>query len=60
MSVSINEIAKCSDVCISLDGATKIKGKQILNLMACGLVDYFFYHFAIELRRESADNLLKS
>jgi hypothetical protein len=60
MSATVNEIAKCSDVCMSLDGATKIKGKQILNLMACGLVDNFFDHFAIELRRESADNLLKS
>jgi hypothetical protein len=42
---------------MTLDGATNIQGKQVINMMACGSMAFFLEHFTMELRRESADNL---
>jgi hypothetical protein len=44
-------------ICLTLDGATNIQGKQVINMMACGPMGFFFEHFTMELRRESVDNL---
>jgi hypothetical protein len=44
-------------ICLTLDGATNIQGKQIINLMACGPMAFFLEHFSMELRRESVENL---
>ncbi len=44
-------------ICLTLDGATNIQGKQVINMMACGPMGFFLKHFTVELRRESADNL---
>jgi hypothetical protein len=33
-------------------------GKQVLNMMACGPLLYFLKHFSMELRHETAENLL--
>jgi hypothetical protein len=46
-------------ICMTLDGATNIQGKQVINMMACGLMAFFLEHFTMELRRESADNLYR-
>jgi hypothetical protein len=46
-------------ICLTLDGATNIQGKQVINMTACGPKKaYFLEHFTMELRRESAANLL--
>lgn len=45
-------------ICFTLDGATDVLGKQIINMMACVPKAYFLEHFTMELRRESAANLL--
>jgi hypothetical protein len=44
-------------ICLTLDGATNVEGKQIINLMACRPMAFFLEHFSMELRRESAENL---
>jgi hypothetical protein len=44
-------------ICLTLDGATNVQGKQIINMMACGPMAFFLEHFSMELRRESAENL---
>jgi hypothetical protein len=44
-------------ICLTLDGATNIQGKQVINMMACGPMGFFLEHFTMELHRESADNL---
>ncbi len=44
-------------ICLTLDGATNVQGKQIINKMACGPMAFFLEHFSMELRRESAENL---
>ncbi len=44
-------------ICLTLDGATNIQGKQVINMMACGPMAFFLEHFTMELRREFADNL---
>ncbi len=46
-------------ICLTLDGATNVQGKQIINLMACGPMAIFLEHFSMELRRESVENLYK-
>ena len=46
-------------ICLTLDGATNIQGKQVINMMAFGPKAYFLEHFKMELRRESAANLLE-
>jgi hypothetical protein len=28
-------------ICLTLDGATNIQGKQVINMMACGLMGSF-------------------
>ncbi len=33
-------------ICLTLDGATNVHGKQIINLMACGLMAFFLEHFS--------------
>ncbi len=45
-------------ICLTLDGTTNIQGKQVINMTACGPKAYFLEHFTMELRRESAANLL--
>ena len=47
-------LSKMSLICITLDGATNVQGKQVINLIAMLL-----QHFTMELRRESAVNLLE-
>ncbi len=44
-------------ICLTLDGATNIQGKQIINMMACGPMAFFLEHFYMDLRRESDKNL---
>jgi len=44
-------------ICLTLDGATNVQGKQIINMMVCGPMAFFLEHFSMELRRESAENL---
>jgi hypothetical protein len=44
-------------ISLTLDGATNIQGKQVINMMACGPMGFFLEHFTMELRRESADDL---
>jgi hypothetical protein len=44
-------------ICLTLDGATNIQGKQVINMMACDPMAFFLEHFTMELRRESVDNL---
>jgi hypothetical protein len=44
-------------ICLTLDGATNVEGKQIINLMACRPMAFFLEHFSMELRRESVENL---
>ncbi|DBA05331.1 TPA: hypothetical protein N0F65_007493 [Lagenidium giganteum] len=51
-------IAKMPLRCFTLDGATDVKGTQVLNMMTCGPMAYILEHFTIELRRKSAANLL--
>ncbi|CAK9883250.1 unnamed protein product [Sphagnum jensenii] len=46
-------------ICFTLDGATDVQGKQVINMMACGPIAFFLEHFIMELRRESASNLLE-
>jgi hypothetical protein len=50
---------KHSFICFTLDGATNLQGKQVINMMACGPKPFFLEHFTMELRRESAANLLE-
>jgi hypothetical protein len=51
-------IKEFTTICMTLDGATNKCGKQILNMMGAGPVAYFLEHFQMDLKRESADNLL--
>jgi hypothetical protein len=46
-------------ICFTLDGATNLQGKQVINMMACLPKAYFLEHFTMKLRRESVANLLK-
>jgi hypothetical protein len=46
-------------ICFTLDGATNLQGKQVINMMACVPKAYFLEHFTMQLRRESAVNLLE-
>jgi hypothetical protein len=46
-------------ICFTLDGATNVQAKQIINTMACGPKPFFLEHFTMELRKESAANLLE-
>jgi hypothetical protein len=52
-------LGKHSLICFTLDGATNLQGKQIINMMACGPKSFFFEHFTMELHRESVANLLE-
>ena len=52
------ELGNLSLICFTLDGATNVQGKQVINMMACGPKPFFLEHFTMELRRDSADNLL--
>jgi hypothetical protein len=44
-------------ICLTLDGATNVQGKQIINMMVCGPMAFFLEHFSMGLRRESVENL---
>jgi len=46
-------------ICFTLDGATNLQGKQVINMMACVPKAFFLEHFTMQLRRESAANLLE-
>jgi hypothetical protein len=52
-------LGKHSLICFTLDGATNLQGKQVINMMACGPKPFFLEHFMIEFRRESVANLLE-
>ncbi len=52
-------LGKHSLIYFTLDSATNLQGKQIINMMACGPKLFFLEHFTMELRRESATNLLE-
>ncbi|ETV97590.1 hypothetical protein H310_09486 [Aphanomyces invadans] len=52
-------LAKNTLICFTLDGATSVQGKQVINMMACEPKPFFLEHFTMELRRESAANLLE-
>lgn len=51
-------LGKQPQICFTLDGATNLQGKQVINMMACVPKAYFLEHFTMELQRESAVNLL--
>jgi hypothetical protein len=53
----LRRITQWNLICITLDGATNVLGKQVINLMACGPLAFFLEHFNMELRRESAAHL---
>ena len=59
MNEVILDLGKHSLICFTLDGATNVQGKQVINMMACGPKAYFLEHFTMQLRRESASNLLE-
>jgi len=46
-------------ICFTLDGATNLQGKQVINMMACVPKAFFLEHFTMQLRRESAANQVK-
>lgn len=50
-------LSKMSLICITLDGATKVQGKQVINLMACSPIAMFLEHFTMELRRECSKSV---
>ncbi len=56
---AINRLKKCVPHCLTLDGTTNRASKQILNIMSAGPAAFFLEHFAMDMQRESADNLLK-
>ncbi len=43
----------------TLNSATNLHGKQVINMMACGPKSFFLEHFTMELRKESTANLLE-
>jgi hypothetical protein len=61
-AVTMNDVllalSKHSFIYFTLDGATNLQGKQVINMMACGPKLFFLEHFTMELRKESAANLL--
>jgi hypothetical protein len=61
--VTMNDVlltlGKHSLICFTLDGATNLQGKQVINMMACGLKLFFLEHFMMELCKKSAANLLE-
>ena len=44
-------------ICFTLDSATNLQGKQVINMMACVPKAYFLEHFSMELRRERAQQI---
>jgi hypothetical protein len=62
-AVTMNDVLlafnKHSLICFSLDDATNLQGKQVINMMACGPKSFILEHFMMELCRESAANLLE-
>jgi hypothetical protein len=59
MNEVLLSLAKQQLICFTLDGATNLQGKQIINMMACIPKAFFLEHFTMVLRRESAANLLE-
>jgi hypothetical protein len=55
---ALQRIKSFRTICITIDGATMLTGKQVLNAMACGPQSFFLEHFTMDLQKESADNLL--
>ncbi|CAK9207872.1 unnamed protein product [Sphagnum troendelagicum] len=62
-AITMNDVllalSKHSLICFTLDNATNLQGKQVINMMACGPKPFFLEHFTMELRRESVANLLE-
>ncbi|SPQ94387.1 unnamed protein product (mitochondrion) [Plasmodiophora brassicae] len=58
MRETISHIREWPLVCITIDGATNVVGKQVLNIMACGPHALFLEHCSMGLLRESSENLL--
>jgi hypothetical protein len=62
-AITMNDVLlafnKHSLICFTLDDATNLQGKQIINMMACGPKPFFLEHFTMELRRESTANVLE-
>ncbi len=52
-------LGKHSLICFTLDGATNLQRKQVINMMACGPMPLFLKHFTMELHTKSAANLLE-
>jgi hypothetical protein len=52
-------LGKHSLISFTLDGATNVQGKHVINMMACGPKLFFLEHFTMELGRESKANLLE-
>ncbi len=46
-------------ICFTLDDATNVQGKQVINMMACGPKPFFLEHFTMEFRRDIMANLLE-
>jgi len=61
--VTMNDVlltlGKHSLICFTLDGATNLMGKQVINMMAYGPKSFFLEHFTMELRKESVANMLE-
>ncbi len=62
-AVTMNDVLltldKHSLIYFTLDGATNLQGKQVINMMACGPKPFFLEHFTMELCRKSTANLLE-
>jgi hypothetical protein len=62
-AVTMNDVmfalSKHSLICFTLDSATNLQGKQVINMMACGPKPFFLEHFTMELRKENVANLLE-
>jgi hypothetical protein len=62
-AVTMNDVLftlnKHSLIYFTLDSATNLQGKQVINMMACGPKPFFLEHFTMELHRESVANLLE-
>jgi hypothetical protein len=61
-AVTMNDVllalGKHSLIYFTLDDATNLQRKQVINMMACGPKPFFLEHFTMELRKENAANLL--
>jgi peroxiredoxin family protein len=51
-AITMNDVSlalgKHSFICFTLDGATNLQGKQVINMMTCGPKPFFLEHFTME------------